>query len=262
MDDLSYTPKYPLQTLSKALEILNYIKDCPTSDGVTLSTISTALKISKSSAHRILDTLLAYGFVEKTGGVITTYRLSWAAFKVGNSVPKYHTLNSSDYVHILENLALKLKRAVSLDILSQYSAIVMYKVDPNTPVPSQNFIGTHNPLYATASGKLFMLDFSNEEIRAYFKNTSIKKYTPNTILNYIDFLDELSAVKTQDYAINNCEFNEDSFCISMPVRDYTKRIAATISVCGTPQAMTEKDLEEIKPELRKACQCLSSFLGA
>ncbi|MCQ4726643.1 IclR family transcriptional regulator [Anaerotignum faecicola] len=256
-----YTPKYPLHTLSKALEILNYIKDCPTSNGATLAALSHDLGISKSSAHRILDTLLAYGFVEKTGGAITTYRLGWSAYKVGNSVLKYHTLNSSDYVALLEDLAVKLKRTVSLDILSQYSAIVMYKVDPNNAVPAPNFIGERNPLYATASGKLFMLDFTNEEIRAYFKNTTIKKYTPNTILNYIDFLDELAKIKLRDYSINNCEYREDSFCISMPVRDYTKRIAATISVSAAPQTMGEKEVSEIIPVLREACRHLSKFLG-
>ncbi|MPN59156.1 hypothetical protein SDC9_206876 [bioreactor metagenome] len=106
-----------------------------------------------------------------------------------------------------------------------------------------------------------MLDFTNEEIRGYFKNTEIKKYTPNTILNYIDFLDELNKVKYNDYSIDNCEYKDNTFCVAMPVRDYTRRIVAAISVTDTPQNMTESDLSVIMPKLKSTCDNLSHFLG-
>ena len=262
MENNEHVPKYPLQTLSNALEILNYIKDCPSSEGVTLMDLSTDMKIGKSSAHRILDTLLAYNFVEKIAGVQTTYRLSWGAFKVGNSVPKYHTLNSSNYVHILERLSNQTKELSSLCVLNEYETIVMCSVNPSSNVVNTAPIGERKPLYATAVGKLFMMQFSEEDIRMYFKNISIKKYTANTILNYIDFLDELSKIKKNDYSIDNCEYEENTVCIAMPVRDYTKKIIATISISGSAEDMTEAKIETIKPLLSDACSTISDFLGA
>ncbi len=259
--ETDYTPKYPLQTLSKALEILNFIKDSPSSSGITLSFISKSLNLSKSSTHRILDTLLQYGFVEKSENVITTYRLGWAAYKVGSCVPKYHTLNSSNYAASLEVLAQELKRTATLNVINEYSSMIMYKVDPNATVPSQAYIGQRTPLYATASGKLFMLNFTNEEIRGYFKDTDIKKYTSNTILNYIDFLDELNKIKFNDYAFDNCEYKENTACIAVPVRDYTRKIVAAISITDTPDNMSASHLEQIIPKLKDVCDNLSRFLG-
>ena len=59
MSDFKHVPKYPVQTLGKALDILNYIKDNPSSEGISLTEISSALQIGKSGVHRLLDTLMA-----------------------------------------------------------------------------------------------------------------------------------------------------------------------------------------------------------
>ena len=262
MENNEHVPKYPLQTLSNALEILNYIKDCPSSEGVTLTDLSNDMKIGKSSAHRILDTLLAYNFVEKTTGTQTRYRLSWGAFRVGSSVPKYHTLNSSGHVHMLERLSSKFSLRADLCVLNDYETTVMCSVGPRNTKNSQNPLGERKPLYATAVGKLFMMEFSEEEIRQYFKNITIKKYTANTILNYIDFLDELQKIRQNGYSTDNCEFEEDVVCIAMPIRDYTHKIIASMSISGSSAQMTPDKLEEIKPELKSVCDEISDFLGA
>jgi len=256
-----YSPKYPLHTLSNALEVLNVISQSTSSDGMTLSAISAKLNLNKSTIHRILDTLLAYNFVEKTPGVIKTYRLSWGAYKIGNSVPKYHTLNSSNYATIIEELSNKLNRSCILSILNEFASVTIYKVDPLSQLPSQALIGARNPLYATASGKLFMLNFTNEEIKNYFHHTDIKKFTSNTILNYIDFLDELSKIKTNNFAMDNNEYEENASCIAMPIRDYTNKIVAAISVNYSTDEVNEATIEDIKVDLRKACTQISSYLG-
>ena len=260
MSSENSNPKYPLQTLSKALEILNYIKDCPSSDGVTLNTLSNDLKISKSSAHRILDTLLSFNFVEKNNSGIIKYRLSWAAYNVGISVPKYHTLNSSNYALLIENLSKELKRTVTLSIPNKYYSITMYRVDYENAHP-RTYIGQQNPLYVTASGKLFMLNFTQEEIRNYFNNTEIKKYTPNTILNFIEFLDELNLIYSKGYSVDNCEFDEVTACVAMPIKDYTRNTVAAISVADSPENMTENHIQEIIPKLKETCDTLSQYLG-
>ncbi len=256
-----YSPKYPLHTLGNALEVLNVISQSASSDGMTLSAISTKLNLNKSTIHRILDTLLAYNFVEKTPGVIKTYRLSWGAYKIGISVPKYHTLNSSNYATIIEELSSKLNRACMLSILNDFASVTFYKVDPLSQLPSQALIGARNPLYATASGKLFMQNFTNEEIKNYFLHTDVKKYTSNTILNYIDFLDELSIVRANNFAMDNNEYEENASCIAIPIKDYTNKIVAAISVNYSTDEVNEFIIEEIKIHLQHACDQISNYLG-
>ena len=71
-------------------DILNYIKEHPSAEGVTISEISRELGIVKSGVHRMLDTLIAYKFVEKSSDSSTSYRLGWGLYQAGNAVPKQH----------------------------------------------------------------------------------------------------------------------------------------------------------------------------
>ena len=55
---------------------------------------------------------------------------------------------------------------------------------------------------------------------------------------------------------------ENTVCIAMPIRDYTKRIIAAISISGSAEEITEENIEAFKPILKEACDGISDFLGA
>ena len=110
--DREQEPKYPLQTLSKALEILSYMGEKACAQGITLNSLSKSLGISKSSAHRILDTLLYYGFVEKSDSAVVYYQLSWSLYRIGSVVTERHDLESSGYRARADALAREVQRGV------------------------------------------------------------------------------------------------------------------------------------------------------
>ena len=91
-----YRPKYPVQTLEKAIDILLYLKKNASPNGVGIAEISENLNMGKSSVHRILDTLYAYGFVEhmRQG---TGYCLGWGLYDVAQSVLNNHRLSETNY---------------------------------------------------------------------------------------------------------------------------------------------------------------------
>lgn len=255
-------PKYPLQTLSKAMQILDYMRENAEIPGVTLNSISRNLGISKSSAHRILDTLLYFGFVEKTDSTVVYYQLSWSLYRIGSVVPQRHALESSDYKHQVDALAQKIQRGVCVCVPHENSSMVIYHATPMaTERPSWSFFVEHLPFYATASGKLFMLDFSREEVLNYFRTTDIKRYTPNTMLNYIDFLENLEEVRQRGYSLDEQEYDEESVYVAMPVQGYNGKIVAAISIVGSPESMQPDEIEQMLPELSVVCRNLSDWLG-
>lgn len=262
MDPHTQEPKYPLQTLSKALEVLEYMRQNLSPHGVTLSAVSKNLNISKSSTHRILDTLLHYGFVEKSGDTIIHYQLSWTLYQLGKAVPECHTLEACDYERLISALAREVRRRVDLCVRSEGTNSSIYHADPLAADPAAErtvFIERY-PLYATASGKIFMLDFSKEEILHYFQTTDIRRYTPHTILNYIDFLEELARIRERGYSMENQEYIQGNCYVSMPVRDYSGRTAAAVSITLDPEG-AEEELPELLPRLAGTCGTISAYLG-
>ena len=57
-------PKYPVQTVIKAIEIINFLAEESGNRGVGISEFSRELGMGKSTVHRLLDTLQYY---EKRG---------------------------------------------------------------------------------------------------------------------------------------------------------------------------------------------------
>ena len=86
-----HAPKYPVQTLEKALDIIGLLAKNNSNKGLGISEMSRQLGIGKSTVHRILDTLMAYDYVEKCPES-TSYRLAWSLFEIGNIVPLQHSL--------------------------------------------------------------------------------------------------------------------------------------------------------------------------
>ena len=62
---MAQEPKYPVQTVMKALELLNHLAKNTGNLGAGVSELSDALGIGKSTVHRLLDTLQYYGYIER-----------------------------------------------------------------------------------------------------------------------------------------------------------------------------------------------------
>ena len=78
---MAQEPKYPVQTVMKALELLNHLAKNTGNLGAGVSELSDALGIGKSTVHRLLDTLQYYGYIEKSEET-NRYRLGWELYKV------------------------------------------------------------------------------------------------------------------------------------------------------------------------------------
>jgi len=260
VESIDYKPKYPVQALSNAIEIIEYLKKNNSYEGVSISELSKHLALPKSNIHRLLDTLLAYDYVEKTNNGFS-YRLGWGLYDAGNIVPEQHTLNSANYIPALEKLCKKFDETVNLGILSRTEVIIICKIEPNVRIRANVQIGEREPLYATSLGKIFMSEYTNDKVINYFSKNKVVKFTDNTIGTAEDMLNELSQVRKQGYAVDNEEFSFGLVCVAMPIRDYSGKIVSAVSLSGPATRMTEEKRRQILLDLNKSCAELSSFMG-
>ena len=105
-------PKYPVKTVTKAIEIINYLAQDTGNRGIGVSELSRVLGMGKSTVHRLLDTLSFYGYVEQDGET-NQYRLGWELYKIGQVVPQQNQLLNLNPGYILE-LSRKTRATVNL----------------------------------------------------------------------------------------------------------------------------------------------------
>ncbi|MCI8342300.1 MAG: IclR family transcriptional regulator [Firmicutes bacterium] len=256
-----YVPKYPVQTLGKALDIIEFLKSNTCAEGMSISEISRGLSMAKSGVHRLLDTLMAYGYVEKVENALTTYRLGWGLYDAGSAVPKQHTLNGANYLPLLERLCFSLNETVNLGVLNSREAVILCKIEPDIKIRTNAQVGEREPLYATALGKLFLCDFDQASLENYFESAPIQKLTANTITTVAEMKRELKSIKDSGCAMDYEEFFDGMICCAMPIKDFTGKTVSGISVSGPARRMDNAKLDEIRLQLKHVCAEISLFMG-
>ena len=137
-----FSPKYPVQTLEKALDIIEILAR-ESGNGVGISELSRRLDIGKSTIHRILDTLSAYGYVDQVSDK-GNYRLSWRMYEIGNTLPRQRDLNDFDN-EILQALCDKSQETVNLGVRDGIDVVIISKVDQQTRhLERSNTLATEN----------------------------------------------------------------------------------------------------------------------
>lgn len=260
MKPSNYCPKYPVQTLQKSMDVLFYMVNHPSPDGITITEISDHTGISKSGVHRILDTFLSYRVVEKLESA-QTYRLGWGLYELGLAVPSTSSLLSTDYADIMSDLCSRLSETINLGICSDDEVVIIHKREPTSRLHASTSVGDREPMHTTGLGKVFLSTLTNQEIQEYFATHEVVQRTEHSITTADAMIAELAKVRKQGYAMDLGEYERDLICVAMPIWDYTGKIAAAMSVSGHASHMTEEKIDLVIQELRKAALKVSLSLG-
>ncbi|MBV4438328.1 IclR family transcriptional regulator [Clostridium tyrobutyricum] len=251
-----------VHSVDKALEILNALAEFP--KGCGIAELSKQLGLNKSTIHRILGTLKNREYVIQnieTGKYMLGTQILYLAssLKSGNDLVNI----SKPYINKFVN---KVGEVAHLCIPDESFKNIIYidKITPNYQRRSINMaskIGRKAPIYCTASGKLLLSQFSDEKIKSILKDVNFIKHTKNTITNIDILLKETKEIHTNNYALDRIENEDGIICISVPIKNSSGKICATISISSVILFKTIEDLLEYKDDLFKISDTISKLLG-
>lgn len=257
---MSDKPKYPVQTVGNAIEILEILAKDVSSHGVGVTDLSREMNMGKSSVHRILDTLLYYGYVIKDAET-SRYRLGWGLYTIGQRVPQQNQIFSLDSAYLIE-LSKKTGDTVNLGVRDRDEVIIISKLEgTNAGLRVGIQVGEHEPIHATALGKMLISDMSDGDVSELLRFTGFHKFTDNTVSNVSELLNNLKTVRERGYSMDSQEFAMGMICIAMPIRDYTGNIIAAVSVSSPSNHMNEERITFITENLRECCGRISWNMG-
>lgn len=164
---------------------------------VTLSELSRAVDVSKSSAHAIIHTLANDGYIDRVDdGYQLTARTTALARPSVDRAKLLEAFHGS-----ARTSTLAASETVLLCVASGRSAVVIAEQTPSARsiqvgVP----VGTHLPLHASASGKALMATWTMDAIHIELGSTVLPALTSRTISNLAALLDELEKVRSSGLA--------------------------------------------------------------
>lgn len=234
--------QYLVGTVQKAINILDLLAN----QELPAARIAAELKLNKSTIHRLLYTLENAGYIEKEPGS--------ANYRIGLKIVELSTARLNDIEIKTEAkpylLALveQIRQPVHLGIYSDGNAVFIDKIDIASTMRIYSAIGKTIPIYCSAIGKALILDRSDEEILEILKRIGMKTFTPSTITDPAELIQQIHEARKTGFTVDMGEHEADVYCLAVPIFDYRGEIIAAISTAmyQTDQAHQAQLVELLK----------------
>jgi DNA-binding IclR family transcriptional regulator len=247
--------------VERALDVLELLASA---DGrLTLTEITARLGLPKGSAHRLLTTLAARGYVaagDARAGFALGPRLHALAARGRNRVDLADAARGP-----LERLAAETGEGCQLSVRSGGRAVVLLRVaSPSHPeVSLTGGAGASFPLHAVAVGKA-LLAFAPEPERARYLAGRLDAQTDATVTDPARLATELDAIRSSGVARDEQEYKRGLRAFAAPVFGPDGACAAAVALPLLVGAYPDGDAETEErfiAALRQAAAGVSRNLG-
>jgi len=246
--------------MKSLLKVIDIIEAVAENGNVGIRKLSALTGFPPSTIHRIVSTLVERKYF-KQDPITRTYSLSFRFLELGTRVQQQFNIASLARPH-LERLMSKTKESVNIAVRDGDSVIYLDHVR-STHAMLQLFTrpGARVSLYATGVGKMFMSRFGQEELDAYLKRTLRIKYTPRTLIERDEIIEELNHIREQGFAVDNEEMEEGVRCVAALVFNHDGEPSTAISLSGAAIRIIPEKFEYYGEEIRRCVQDISRELG-
>jgi DNA-binding IclR family transcriptional regulator len=245
----------PFSSLENALRILNLYSMDETE--LSLLEISERLGVSKSTAHRLLQTLKIEGFIKKDPRT-NLYSLGTSILAINKVILSRYTICNiaSPY---LQKLVKESGESAHIAKLEDVDVIYLHKIECDHPVRLLSYIGKRNPAFCTSSGQAILAFQSKEVIDKVIQNR-LTPYTSKTITSPKLFQDKLKQIQSQGYALSIEELHEGVASISAPIWSRNNRVQYSVSIAGPIQRIKKDSIPKLAKLVMKTGEAISKQL--
>lgn len=246
-----------VKSAERALEVIEALTQAPR--GLTFTELCGELGLPKSSAHGLLATMVAHGFLQ-VDDVTRRYMLGIRVWEAGQAY-----LATADLERVarpaMETIRDELNEIVQLAILDGTENVYVAKVDPDQALTLASRVGARIPAHTTALGKALLAGLDDAELRRRYDGQTFTRFTDTTIGSADELVTELTSVRRNGYAIDRGEYTPGVFCVGVPVHDHTGAVRAGMSVSVPEVRMSAALRRRMIDTLRRHGGEVSARLG-
>lgn len=227
-----------VQSLNRGIQILEYLAKHRQA-GCT--EIAAWMGINKSSAFRLLQTLLEHDFVEQDE-VSDKYQLGIGVLHISEAL-----LSSTNIIElarpIMERLVEKAQESTHLCSLSNRKAAIIMDLRSNEKINVSAKVGTSEPWHCSSVGKCLLAFMPEKKRKDILNGLTYTVYTDSTILTEAALLQELEKTRAQGYAVDNEELNTGIRCVAAPIYNHRGEVLHCVAISATSSRMQMEAVE-------------------
>ena len=245
-----------IQSLDRGIKILELLEE---KKSAAVTEVAAFLKINKSSAFRLLDTLRANNTVEKDT-VTDRYRLSAGVIRFAKAY-----LNTSMYNipihHYLEELVHLTKESAHYCVFSNNRVVVIDQIRSVHSVSVTAMIGHEEKIYCTSVGKAILAYLPPKIQQSIIDSIEFEPVAPNTITSKEVLIKNLEQVVETGYAVDDEENMKGVRCVAAPIRDFRGNVNNCIGISGPIIRMETNVLQKYTEIVKSVADKISLKLG-
>jgi len=246
----------PVGVISKVLLILEALQS--SSAGLGLKAICDLTGIHKSTAHRFLKHLEREGYLIRTeaGAYLIGPRLSQMSAR-GNQGATLQAVARP----ILWELWKSTQETVNLAVLDQGTVLYVDVIESPHEFRLSSRVGTRRSLHVTALGKALAAFLPAAARENVLSTITFQKSTERTIMNLLQFRQELEKIRRQGHAVDDEEAVQGARCVSAPILNSEGEPIAAVSVSGPVTRVSPNQVAGLAGAVTSAARAISAAMG-
>ncbi|WP_455354734.1 IclR family transcriptional regulator [Streptomyces sp. SYSU K217416] len=248
-----------IQSLERAAAMLRLLAGGERRLG--LSDVASSLGLAKGTAHGILRTLQAEGFVEQDAAS-GRYQLGAELLRLGNSYLDVHELRARALVWT-DDLARSSGESVYVGVLHQQGVLIMHHVFRPDDSRQVLEVGAMQPLHSTALGKV--LSAYDPVAHGEAVESERQAFTPRTLTALDDFESVLDLTRARGWAADVEETWDGVASVAAPIHDRRRMPVGAVAIAGAVERVCNGGGElrsELIAAVRDCARAVSRDLGA
>ena len=248
-----------VQSLDRALDVLEALG---AAGELGVSEIASRTGLVVSTAHRLLATLVARGYVAQNpanGRYMLAYKVLELvdAHEAGTAA-----LRAAARPH-LERIREATGETANLVVLEADRVVYADQVEGSHSIRMFTELGSSALAHTTGSGKAILAYRPPEAIERLYprEREPFERLTPQTLTTLAGLRDDFVRIRRRNYALDNEEHEEGVSCVASPVFDAGGTACAAISISGPTARIVHADPGEVGRLLSEHAAAVSAALG-
>jgi DNA-binding IclR family transcriptional regulator len=221
-----------------------------------VSELAARAGVPKSTAHRLLATLVDSGYVRRVEG---RYCLAEHAFALGNTLWACRPggLRERAVPYMME-LSQQTQGTVHLAILDGPGVLYLEKLFAHNATPCPTVVGSRRPVHCTALGKSMLAHTDEAQLGRYLSG-DLRRFTMHTRVTVDALKRDLDQARKDRVAVESEEYRMGLTCVAAPIVDRETGVAvAALSVSTTPDRVR---LRRFASEVLRAADALTERMS-
>src|SRR5699024_1621022 len=198
--------------------------------------------IPKSSAHRLINSLINEGFLTQNPRT-NHYRLGLDILGLGGVVYSRHKLYR-EAMPLVKELSEELEESVHICYLENEEVTYLFRVESHHPDRLVTQIGRKNPIHCTSEG-LCILAYQNDRKIQKVLQSHLYPYTDRTLITRAALFKEFQNIRKNGYCIAEETYFKKYTGIAAPIRNHMGEVVSSLSTIGRTSRFHERDIHAV-----------------